>query len=324
MNKLSTLVFAVSASLVIASTTSPSWAAGSRLRPTALPDGSGRIALPPGWRIDGAARGSITAHGPSGEIAMLGVPVVIKTPAAGPAARGQLSAPYIADPVAAFTEVSQRMAALRGDPSSASRIVKSKRVASLSGTNAALILYENKMGGQPRRGYARVMTMQGSRGFWVLHTSTVSAPTAVFPRAIRPMLAMCQSLRRSPRSNVAFGGAPRPRGPARGAGNRYQGWGGGAPVATGSIGGMGYEPAQGGGDVDNSASEARESAADRFDRIAIRGTQMTTDPETGETMELQSANNQWTDGNGSYVGSDNPSFDPNLNSNVEWHEVQGE
>ncbi|MBV9926828.1 MAG: hypothetical protein JOZ96_17545 [Acidobacteria bacterium] len=50
-----------------------------RLTPTTLPDGSGRIGLPPGWRIVNSYKGTVDLQGPRGEIMGLGATVAVNS-----------------------------------------------------------------------------------------------------------------------------------------------------------------------------------------------------------------------------------------------------
>jgi len=54
-----------------------------QLTPTMLPDGSGRISLPPGWRVTNSYKGTVDAVGPNGEVMALGGYVAVNSPRAG-------------------------------------------------------------------------------------------------------------------------------------------------------------------------------------------------------------------------------------------------
>src|SRR5687768_4500326 len=80
-----------------------------RLNSVALPDGSGQMRLPAGWRITGANKGMVSAQGPEGTVD-LGIWFQVHTPqsAATMYARPALVAPY-SEPAQAMRVVSEQV-----------------------------------------------------------------------------------------------------------------------------------------------------------------------------------------------------------------------
>jgi hypothetical protein len=84
-----------------------------------FPDGSGSIAMPPGWRLNSARQAAAELQGPSGEAVAVGITMPIGPPQfSGP---GSLAAPYM-PPAEAYAWVSEVVARRTGGSAQA-RIV---------------------------------------------------------------------------------------------------------------------------------------------------------------------------------------------------------
>jgi hypothetical protein len=85
-----------------------------------FPDGSGSIALPPGWRLNSARQASAEMQGPRAEAVAVGITMPIGPPQFAQA--GSLAGPYLLPPDA-FAWVSE-VVARRGGYSAQTRIVE--------------------------------------------------------------------------------------------------------------------------------------------------------------------------------------------------------
>ena len=292
-----------------------------RWQPVRFPDGSGSINLAPGWVMDGAARGTLVAHGPRGEYATLGMPVLVQE-RGRPGARGPLVLPYTPNPVAAFVRLSQEIARRQGDPGLAAHVLRAQRVPAFPGANAATVVYEYRRHGQPYRGFAHLITMKPGPGAWIFQSSSVCAPVSIFPASAQTMMAMWQSWRRGGQPNgggqVArpyAAGRPSAGSPYRAA-SPYVAFGGSTP--DGADAGPAAETG-----ISDQVREQIYAGNDKFDREVIRGTQMTTDPESGEQVERPLTENHWKSSGGNYLDTDS-NVDPNTTSSETWHQTEGE
>jgi hypothetical protein len=71
----------------------------------------------------------------------------------------------------------------------------------------------------------------------------------------------------------------------------------------------------------NSAGGEYDKANDGFDQY-IRGTEKMADPYWGTSERSYNSQYHWTDGYGNYHDSNDPTFDPNKHSNVNWQQMQ--
>ncbi len=164
------------------------------LQPFTLPDGSGTIGLPAGWRITAGQKGSCDVAGPAGEFLSLGAAAPVWTT---PAARmaGLLVAPY-SDPVTALRNLSPQIAGIAArmgqPPSTLVRIIETTPTAAPSG-QAALMLYETSYAGRPYLNLAWIMTSVTGAQNWLFYFSGVSAPSGQFARELPLLRAIWQS-----------------------------------------------------------------------------------------------------------------------------------
>lgn len=71
----------------------------------------------------------------------------------------------------------------------------------------------------------------------------------------------------------------------------------------------------------NSAGGEYDKSNDGFDQY-IRGTERMADPYWGTSERSYNNQYHWTDGYGNYQDSNDPNFDPNKHSNVNWQQMQ--
>ena len=71
----------------------------------------------------------------------------------------------------------------------------------------------------------------------------------------------------------------------------------------------------------NQRTASMERGNDGFDQY-IRGTERTQDPYWGTSEHSYANRYHWTDGQGSYQHSNDPTFDPNQGSNQSWQQMQ--
>jgi len=71
----------------------------------------------------------------------------------------------------------------------------------------------------------------------------------------------------------------------------------------------------------NSAERGLDKSNDDFDQY-IRGTEKMADPYWGTSERSYNSQYHWTDGYGNYQDSNDVTFDPNKNSNVNWQQMQ--
>ena len=86
---------------------SPPSRAGQSWPRTQFPDGSGRIAMPPGWRLTSARQAAAALQGPRGEAVAVGITMPIGPPQFS--SPGSLAAPYM-PPAEAYVWVSEVVA----------------------------------------------------------------------------------------------------------------------------------------------------------------------------------------------------------------------
>lgn len=176
------------------------------LQQTGLPDGSGSIGLPMGWRITSAHKGMVDAVGPDGSMLALGIHGTALTPEGisqtqqlwssvgnpGSYGAGLLVIPF-SDPVTTFTTFWQEwpnsMAQILGKQQPSQRVLRTIEHAPIAwpGGQAAMLDVEWELGGANPRVY-RSITLFGMQpgyaGMWTYYFSTVSSPTELFQQNI--------------------------------------------------------------------------------------------------------------------------------------------
>lgn len=155
-----------------------------------FPDGSGSIAVPPGWRITSAQRAAVEMQGPSGEGIAAGITLSVGAP--GFSAPGVLSGPYL-PPREAYSWVTEFFARQAG-ASAQVRLVESQPTSALTaGGQAVFLLADQVNQGRRYRAFALVDTVPLSSGFWQYYMTTLLAPVERFPEALPQMVAIWQS-----------------------------------------------------------------------------------------------------------------------------------
>ena len=155
-----------------------------------FPDGSGSIAMPPGWRLTSARQASAEMQGPRGE----GIAVGITMPVGPPqfAQPGVLAGPYLAPPDA-FAWVSE-VVARGGGYSAQTRIVEVSPTAPLTQNGQTAYLLADQMNhGRPYRSFALVNSAALGNGYWQYYVTLLTAPGEVFAAALPQMTEIWQS-----------------------------------------------------------------------------------------------------------------------------------
>ncbi len=169
--------------------------ASVKLKTTAFPDETGSIGLAPGWRLDGAYRGTCGCKGPGGTGIIMGMgATILRTD----------------HPVADMSMVPTTMPRARiGDLSGAIRSILERggsRVISLRsrpapaaepGVPALYYLYEYERQGKriSSLGYFSTLAYPDSSPYWQLYSSYVFAPSERFLQELPTMMAMWNSWR---------------------------------------------------------------------------------------------------------------------------------
>jgi len=155
-----------------------------------FPDGSGSIALPPGWRLHSAQQASAELQGPRGEAVAVGITMAI-----GPAQFSQpgvLAGPYLLPPDA-FAWVSE-VAVPLDDKSAQTRVVEGVPTPPLTQNGRAAYLLADQMNhGRPYRSFALVNTAALGNGYWQYYMTLLTAPAELFPHALPLMTEIWQS-----------------------------------------------------------------------------------------------------------------------------------
>jgi len=146
-----------------------------------LPDGSGRMRLPKGWRITSAWQGAVDVLGDKGETMTLGYALQVVTPAGNWGAPAALTSPLVKPTAAKARIFPQRIAFLRRQnprvpPMRIVRILEAAKTPWTAGGQAAYMLWSLKVGDQDYLALSLVGVQP-----------TVSAPAARF-REILPVL----------------------------------------------------------------------------------------------------------------------------------------
>jgi hypothetical protein len=168
-----------------------------------FPDGSGRIKLPPGWKLD-SYKGWVIGNGPEGTI-NLGMSFPVGTdPGIKQFHPTALVAPYT-DPVTAFVQVMPQvvamMAAASGQPAASLgviRVVESAPVESFAGSTAAMLHAEYRIappGEAPRDAadISLVIIAPTGAGQWMFYSSGVGCRRDEFARNLPILMEIWKS-----------------------------------------------------------------------------------------------------------------------------------
>ncbi len=157
---------------------------------TQFPDGSGSIAMPPGWRLNSARQAAAELQGPRGEAVAVGITMPIGPPQF--ASPGSLAAPYM-PPAEAYAWVSEVVARRTGGSAQA-RIVEMVPTPPLTqNARAAYLLADQMTQGRRYRSFALVNTALLGNGYWQYYMTLLTAPAEIFPQALPLMTEVWQS-----------------------------------------------------------------------------------------------------------------------------------
>jgi hypothetical protein len=166
-----------------------SGASSIALRSVPLPDGSGTLRLPAGWRIGSAQQGMVSAAGPHGSVDLgIWLPVMTPEAAAQMYTRPSIVAPY-GDVVQAIRQVVPQFVKASG--LSGWRLVRviGRAPASAPNGKAEFVHIESEFAGRGRfQTVALVMMMPTGGGNWIFYYSSVTSPSKSFARNL-PVLA---------------------------------------------------------------------------------------------------------------------------------------
>jgi hypothetical protein len=142
---------------------SPSCRPGQSWPRTQFSDGSGSIALPPGWRVNSARQAAAELQGPRGEAVAVGITMPIGPPQFS--SPGSLAAPYM-PPAEAYVWVSEVVARRTGGSAQA-RIVEMVPTPPLTqNARATYLLADQLTQGRRYRSFALVNTALLGNGYW--------------------------------------------------------------------------------------------------------------------------------------------------------------
>jgi hypothetical protein len=156
-----------------------------------LPDGSGQLRLPEGWRIAGAHQGMVSAEGPHGTVD-LGIWAQIYTPQA--AAQCWVKPPLVGqykDPETALREITPQVSALleqQGQPGLKFLRVIERAPVEWGFGKSEFLHIELERGGQKWQSVCLIIMNMNVDGTWLYYTSGVGAPSDKFAKSL-PVLA---------------------------------------------------------------------------------------------------------------------------------------
>lgn len=147
---------------------------------TQIPDGSGTLRLPTGWKITGAVKSMVSIAGPAGQLVDLGIWYQVYTPQAASQmfARPPLVAGF-SDPAAATRELFPQLAATFNVRAALDRIVEQAPVEYPNGT-AAFLHCEFTINQEKRKGLSLVIMSPVGDGTWIYYTSGCSSSAGTF------------------------------------------------------------------------------------------------------------------------------------------------
>lgn len=164
---------------------------------TRIPDGSGTVRLPQGYRIYSASNGIVDIRGDKGQIVELGVSLQVQTPQGAGVFANQLPfvAPYM-DPVNALPTLTApigRMCLQIGQPGlKFTRVVEYQQIQAPANMQAAYIhyLFDRLPTAKPvnYEGFGLFITAPTGPTSWMYYFSDVSAPPEVFKTSLADMV----------------------------------------------------------------------------------------------------------------------------------------
>jgi hypothetical protein len=193
----------------------PSGAGAAHVRLSAhqFSDGTGFIALAPGWRTDlRSCANGLVAEGPGNQRITLGIPLRVVMPGYNTAGSPFPVAPFMT-PAQALQQLAPQLSRIsqgRGGPGWALDHIEPRhdlpKVVPM-GPNAAVFSYgiteSSRGGGQTHFQAVATVTTLAIQGNWTLYSHEVRAPDATFQHDLPLMLEMAQSWRIAPKQVAA-------------------------------------------------------------------------------------------------------------------------
>ena len=170
------------------------------LTPVPLPDRSGTIGLPAGWRITEATKGCVSAVGPEGQVVNLGYFTQVTTPQAAQNMfnfRPPVVAPY--DPPQQAIPLAQQQLWDLAERTSGIRCQFGQMLAmkpvpcSLANGRAVLVVYDWQAQGRPMRSLSLVIQAPTGAGTWMYYFSAVASPPQRFSQDVETLMAIWTS-----------------------------------------------------------------------------------------------------------------------------------
>lgn len=154
-------------------------------------DGSGSIALPPGWRLSSAQRATAEGQGPNGEAFALGVTFAVGPPQF--ATPGVPAGPYL-PPQQAFAWANAMSTQRSAAPIRVLRYTETLPTQPLTqGGRAEWLIAELAVGQRPYKALALVNTAPVSPGYWQYYMTLMMAPAEMFAYALPVLIEIWKS-----------------------------------------------------------------------------------------------------------------------------------
>jgi hypothetical protein len=178
-----------------------------RWQAVSLPDGSGTMRVPEGFRIVGAQQGAVDVAGPEGELVSLGASFTVVTPEGAMGPLGPMSYPLVArpsEPPQALAEILPQLARFMRQVNPAQPAVRLAGVreyhpVAWPGYRAGFLLVDLQLaspqGVQDYVAFMLVAVGQLVYTQWQYYSSSVAAPRPIFPRRFGDLLEIWMSWR---------------------------------------------------------------------------------------------------------------------------------
>jgi hypothetical protein len=157
-----------------------------RLTPQSLPDGSGQISLPPGFRVTGAYQGTADIVGPDGAVMALGAPILCTRPEAAAMFPGTPPVDFN-DPVRAALDYMNYQSRKAGARVSV-RVLDAKPVPGWTAGRAAFVRYTAQAGGKTFEGFGLFSIAPTDINQALLYMTYMAAPTESYRKHFPGML----------------------------------------------------------------------------------------------------------------------------------------
>lgn len=156
-----------------------------QLTPTLLPDGSGRISLPPGWRVTNSYKGTVDAVGPNAEMLGLGSYAAVNSARAGGL--------YPTVPTVDFNDPVRAALDYAAFGRQQVRVLDSRPFQMPTAGRWAFMRFQVMLNGQPYDGLGLYGIMPIDEIQGILYMSYAVAPSSVFKNSLPGMWAAWQS-----------------------------------------------------------------------------------------------------------------------------------